>query len=169
MGRSTKLQASENRERIIQVASSMYRAQGIGMTGISDVMKAAGMTQGGFYRHFASKDDLVVEACNYAFGQALMNWSQVANDASSKALDPLSAIVRYYLSDKPPNLTCPMIAFGQEVARRNQSDPLRLAFTVGAHRLLEVLRTASPSSSSSEVERTLHEMVGAKMLALATS
>ena len=55
MGRSNRSQADENRARILQVVSGLFRAHGVEAVGIADVMKAAGMTQGGFYKHFPSK------------------------------------------------------------------------------------------------------------------
>ena len=71
MGRSSRSQASANRVRIVEVASGLFRAHGIEAVSISDVMKAAGMTQGGFYKHFASKDALAAEACELAFTKAV--------------------------------------------------------------------------------------------------
>ena len=67
MGRSSRSQANANRVRIVEVASGLFRAHGIEAVSISDIMKAAGMTQGGFYKHFASKDALAAEACELAF------------------------------------------------------------------------------------------------------
>jgi AcrR family transcriptional regulator len=69
--RSSRSQASANRVRIVEVASGLFRAHGIEAVSISDVMKAAGMTQGGFYKHFASKDALAAEACELAFTKAV--------------------------------------------------------------------------------------------------
>lgn len=62
MGRSSRQQADANRARIVEIASGLFRARGIEAVSIGDVMKAAGLTQGGFYRHFASKDALAAEA-----------------------------------------------------------------------------------------------------------
>lgn len=169
MGRSTKFQAGENRARIVEIASGLFRAQGIDVTGIADIMKAAGMTQGGFYKHFESKEALAAEACDHAFQQSARTWSQVASEASSKMLDPMEAIVSYYGADKPLSLTCPLIAFSREVARRHQGDPLKQAYVEGVSRFLAVLETASPGLSRHDARRILHQMVGSKMLDLAAS
>ena len=61
--RVTREQAAAHRERIVQVASTLFRKHGFDGIGVADIMKAAGLTHGGFYGHFASKDDLAAEAC----------------------------------------------------------------------------------------------------------
>src|SRR5262249_36398535 len=61
--RKSKLEAAETRRRIVKTAAAEFRRKGIRSTGLSDVMATAGLTHGGFYRHFASKDELVAEAC----------------------------------------------------------------------------------------------------------
>ena len=67
MGRSTKEQADANRRRIVAAAGNLFRSRGYDAVGIADVMKAAGMTQGGFYKHFASKEALAAEAWSEGF------------------------------------------------------------------------------------------------------
>ena len=61
--RVSRLQAAENRERILEVATRLFRERGIDGIGLDDLMKAAGLTHGGFYGHFKSKEDLVAQAC----------------------------------------------------------------------------------------------------------
>ncbi len=60
--KKSKLEAAETRRRIVKTAAAEFRRNGIHATGLSDVMAAAGLTHGGFYRHFDSKDQLVAEA-----------------------------------------------------------------------------------------------------------
>ncbi|MBV8509146.1 MAG: TetR family transcriptional regulator, partial [Xanthobacteraceae bacterium] len=64
----SKIEAAETRRRIVKTAAAEFRRKGINATGLNDVMAAAGLTHGGFYRHFASKDQLVAEACAAALG-----------------------------------------------------------------------------------------------------
>ena len=71
--KKSKLEAAETRRRIVKTASAEFRRNGIHATGLSDVMAAAGLTHGGFYRHFDSKDDLVAEACAAAMEPAAEN------------------------------------------------------------------------------------------------
>ncbi len=60
--RVSRQKAAENRERIIDAAGALFRAKGFGGVGLADIMKAADLTHGGFYGHFASKDDLAAQA-----------------------------------------------------------------------------------------------------------
>jgi TetR/AcrR family transcriptional repressor of nem operon len=69
MGRVSQAQAQENRQRVVATASRMFREKGTGVS-VADLMKAVGLTHGGFYKQFASKEDLVDEAIAHAFGEA---------------------------------------------------------------------------------------------------
>ena len=64
--RKSRIEAAKTRERIVTAAAAEFRQHGIAATGLADLMKAAGLTHGGFYRHFESKDQLVAEACSAA-------------------------------------------------------------------------------------------------------
>ena len=135
MGRSSRSQADNNRARIVEVASGLFRAHGVEAVGIADVMKVAGMTQGGFYRHFASKDGLVAEACTLGFQKAAENWRRVAQDAVQDGRDVAEALTAYYLAPKSPEMTCPMIALAPDAARRPSDDPLHQAYVAGVRGL----------------------------------
>src|SRR6266567_7519086 len=69
--RKSRIEAAKTRERIVTAAAAEFRQHGIAATGLADLMKAAGLTHGGFYRHFASKDQLVAEAVAQAVEQAI--------------------------------------------------------------------------------------------------
>src|ERR1700740_58096 len=69
--RKSKQEAVETRRRIVKAAAAKFRQNGIGGTGLSDLMAAAGLTHGGFYRHFDSKDQIVAEACAAAAKSAI--------------------------------------------------------------------------------------------------
>ncbi|CAM5490265.1 hypothetical protein SALBM217S_05044 [Streptomyces griseoloalbus] len=71
MPRITKEEKARNRQNIVEAAGRMFRARGIDAVGIADLMKEAGLTHGGFYNHFASKDDLAAEVCNASFAASL--------------------------------------------------------------------------------------------------
>ena len=64
--RKSRQEAAKTRQRIVSAASSEFRRNGIVATGLSDLMSAAGLTHGGFYKHFESKDQLIAEACTAA-------------------------------------------------------------------------------------------------------
>ena len=169
MGRSSRSQADENRVRILQVASGLFRAHGVEAVGIADVMKAAGMTQGGFYKHFPSKDALAAEACALAFEGAAENWRRVARDAATDGRNVAAAIADYYVAPKPPGMTCPMIAFAPDAARRGSDDPLHRTFSDGVRGLFDTFSELAEGAASPEAEdrlRTLFAaMIGSNMLA----
>ena len=80
--RKSKQEAAATRQRIIKAAAAAFRKNGIAGTGLSDLMAAAGLTHGGFYRHFDSKDQIVAEACTAA-AESLVE--QLAASASRKS------------------------------------------------------------------------------------
>ena len=67
-------QAALNRERIVEVAAKLFREKGYDGIGVADLMKNAGLTHGGFYGHFASKEDLMIEASELALKKSLAGW-----------------------------------------------------------------------------------------------
>ena len=168
MGRSSRRQADDNRARIVEVASGLFRAHGIEAVGIADVMKAAAMTQGGFYRHFPSKEALAAEACVFAFTNAAENWRRVAGDAVRDGRNVAAAITDYYLALKAPEMTCPMVALAPG-AGRGPDDALYRAYNQGVRGLVETFsELASENGCAAEEDRlkTLFAaMVGSNMLA----
>ena len=69
-------QAAQNRERIVEAAARLFRERGFEGIGVADLMKEAGLTHGGFYGHFSSKDDLIAEASEHALAESLAVWSE---------------------------------------------------------------------------------------------
>jgi len=67
-------QFAENRQRILDVAGRLFREQGFDGIGVADLMKAAGLTHGGFYGHFKSKDDLVAQSCTKVLSGSANGW-----------------------------------------------------------------------------------------------
>jgi TetR/AcrR family transcriptional repressor of nem operon len=169
MGRSSRRQADNNRARIVEAASGLFRAHGIEAVGIADVMKAAGMTQGGFYKHFPSKDALAAEACELAFAKAAENWRRVAQDAAGDGRDVARAIAAYYLAPKSPEMTCPMIALAPDAAHRTPDDPVHRAYSDGVRGLFNTFAELAAADGFPAVENRLRmlfaAMVGSNMLA----
>src|ERR671922_2939806 len=93
--RVSRVQAAENRQTVINTASRLFRERGFDGIGLKDLMKVAGLTQGAFYKQFASKDDLAVQASKRALESASRRWSAAAQ-ANPK--DPLAAVIAFYLS-----------------------------------------------------------------------
>jgi TetR/AcrR family transcriptional repressor of nem operon len=131
--RKSREEAAQTRRRIVEVAAREFRKNGIVATGINDLMKAAGLTHGGFYKHFESKDQLVAEACAAAVD---------ATTASSgmEAQPTINAAVAAYLSTghrDDPASGCPLAAIGSELSRMHKKT--REAATEGFERLVAAL------------------------------
>jgi TetR/AcrR family transcriptional repressor of nem operon len=144
--RVSRQQAAENRERILDVATRLFRERGIDGIGLDDIMKAAGLTHGGFYGHFKSKEDLVAQACSRAVARMRQNWTNVVEQSTG---DPLEALAATYLTPKHRDGAgrgCPMAALGPEVAR--QSHTVRAAFTDELRPFLQYLTSIVRGNSN---------------------
>ncbi len=162
-------QAVENRERVLGVAAQLFRERGFDGVGLADIMKAAGLTHGGFYGQFSSKDDLLAQASTRAFEGGTAWWQQMAAETPDQ---PLQAISAAYLSTAhrdQPGQGCWVAALGSEVAR--QSAPVRRAVTEGIQAMAEMLAQWMPGrSKAAQREKALATyaaMVGALVLARA--
>src|ERR1044071_3432765 len=117
MMRVSRSQAAENRETVINVASRLFREHGFDGIGLKDLMEGAGLTQGAFYKQFASKEDLAAQASKRALESATERWS-AALAANPK--DPLGAVTAFYLSMEHRQAKadgCPIVALGADAAR----------------------------------------------------
>lgn len=162
-------QATENRERIVQVAAKLFRERGFDGIGVADLMKAAGLTHGGFYGHFASKECLAAEACSRALDASLQKWSSEAEKAPDEAF---SKIINNYLSEAHrdgPGTGCLIAALGSDVGR--QASPIRRVVTEGIHALVgQLMRLVPGKSKSARRRQALSDfaaMVGAVIIARA--
>lgn len=162
-------QAAENRERIVQVAAKLFRERGFDGIGVADLMKAAGLTHGGFYGHFASKEDLAAEASGRALDETLQTWSAMIERAPD---DAFSKIVNHYLSEghrDAPGKGCLMGALGSEVGR--QARPVRHAVTAGIEAFIgRFMQLVPGKSKTARRRRALADfaaMVGAVTIARA--
>lgn len=167
--RVSREKAAENRQRVVEVAGALFREKGFDGIGVADIMKGAGLTHGGFYGQFGSKDDLAAEAVAGALDDSVALWREHAAASSG---DPLGAIAGNYLSRRHcDNVAtgCPVAALGGDVAR--QPEAVRHAFTQGFEQLADVLSAAVPADSARQRrERTLAlmaQMAGAVILARA--
>jgi TetR/AcrR family transcriptional repressor of nem operon len=167
--RVSRKQADRNREHVIDVASRLFRERGFEGIGIADLMKEAGLTHGGFYGQFKSKEDLKVEASRRALSRNKDRWAQVLAETPS---DKLAALARFYLSDAHRDRRgegCALAALGGETPR--YSPELQAAFKNGVEGYLGLL-DGIMSASSGEDRRTrsiaaLSTMVGALVLSRA--
>lgn len=152
----SKEQVRENRMRIVETASKLFRERGFDGVGVAELMSAAGLTHGGFYKHFASKADLMAEAMSCGFTRS----------AESTADADLEKFVEYYLSRPHRDdmgKGCVMSALGADAAR--QSEPIRETFAVGIERQLAVL--GSENETRADLLDTMAHLVGALVLSRA--
>jgi TetR/AcrR family transcriptional regulator, transcriptional repressor for nem operon len=167
--RVSRQKAAETRERILEAAGTLFRARGFAGIGIADLMKAADLTHGGFYGHFASKDELVAEASRRTTARAAANWQRVVAEAPDK---PYAALVENYLSARhrdDPERGCAFAALSTDAARSGSA--VRQAFAEGLRPLIDILTNALPGFSKPAKRRkavaVMATMVGALTLARA--
>jgi TetR/AcrR family transcriptional regulator, transcriptional repressor for nem operon len=161
--RVSREKAAENRERIVEAASRLFREKGFDGAGVDAIMHAAGLTHGGFYGHFGSKDDLAAEAVTRAFGRSAEKQSRYAT---------LSDLVSGYLSERhcaDRANGCAIAALGADMAR--QSEGVRRGLTAYVRAQLDhftrLLRNGTRASRRRRAIATLAGMVGALTLARA--
>ena len=126
---------AENREKILSMAARSFRERGGDSSGIGTVMKKAGLTKGGFYRHFRSKDDLFVEAVARALDDTARGMVEIAKSAPEG--QALRAIIERYLSTghaNSPGMGCAFAALGPELARKPLSVRKRIEASREAYR-----------------------------------
>jgi TetR/AcrR family transcriptional repressor of nem operon len=164
--RVSRIQAAENRQTVIDEASRLFRERGFDGIGLKDLMKAAGLTQGAFYKQFASKEDLAVEASRRALEGASRRWSDAA---AKNPDDPLGAVIAFYLSGDHREEKmdgCPIVALGADAAR--QGSGMKAAFEEGIKAHLDVLGRfiagTGDEASRGKAMAILATMVGAVTL-----
>ena len=168
--RVSRERAAENRDRIIDVASRLFRERGFDGIGVAGLMQAAGLTHGGFYGHFESKCDLEAQACARALARSIERWEALT---ASAAEAPLDALLDSYLSGRHRDGTgegCIFAALAADVAR--QGNPtLRHRFTEGLRASLDALARLVPGrTKAARREQALVRlagMIGALVLARA--
>ncbi|WP_055046993.1 TetR/AcrR family transcriptional regulator [Devosia sp. A16] len=154
-------QATKNRAHVVETAGAEFRKHGFDGIGVADLMRAAGLTHGGFYNSFASKDALAAEAVGRVFAETTERLRRHALAAA----DPYAAMVRFYLSPQHRDAVesgCAIAALSQEAARG--SSELRTAFEAGIAAYLELIVELG-GVSRSEAMGIYATMVGALSLA----
>ena len=169
--RVSRIQAAENRQTVINVASRLFRERGFDGIGLKDLMEGAGLTQGAFYKQFESKEDLAAQASRRALESASERWSAAIAENPD---DPLGAVIAFYLSagHREEKLDgCPVVALGSDAAR--QGTGVKAAFEEGIKAYLEVLGPLLPKTDGEDSNRkamvVLSTMVGAMTLARAVN
>ena len=163
---------AQNHENILAVAARSFRERGGDSSGIGTVMKKVGLTKGGFYRHFKSKDDLFVEAVVRAFDQMGRGMVEVASSAPEG--QALRAIIENYLSVRhasSPGTGCVLSALGPELARKPLSVRKRIEASLEAYRerLLPFVPGRTREEKLGKYRLLFPSMVGVLMMARVVS
>lgn len=165
--RKSRADAEESRRRIVEVASRLYREHGFNGVGVADIMEAAGMTHGGFYRHFTSKEELIAAAIAEAF--SIRRTRMDALDQDNFAQD----YIRMYLAPghvERPGSGCPIPALGSEAIHVGKG--VGEVFTDGIEETVARLANSldgTPAERRKGALRLLAELVGAIVIARASA
>jgi TetR/AcrR family transcriptional regulator, transcriptional repressor for nem operon len=165
--RVTRKQAAANRDKVLDVAGTLFRERGFDGIGVADIMKRAGLTHGGFYGQFASKDNLAAETTARVLGNP--RWQE---RLTGKANPSFAEVIRAYLSPRhrdDPGTGCLMSAVGSDAARQPRA--VRRAFTDGFRVRLDAwLKLVPGRSVAARREKalvTMATLVGALILSRA--
>ncbi len=153
-------------ERIVETAARALRREGFDGVGVADIMKEAGLTHGGFYAHFASRDALLVEALERASEESARNIARVARAQGSSAFQQL---VTAYLSEdhvKSVESGCPVAALVSEMPR--QAAEVRKAASRSVRDLVAAVQSTAELDAS-EAAVIASQLIGAIQLARALS
>ncbi|MFJ5363103.1 TetR/AcrR family transcriptional regulator [Pectobacterium sp. CHL-2024] len=173
MARVSKQQMERNREEIIQVSSQLFRERGLNGVSVNDLMAAAGLTHGGFYGHFASKDELAAIASRKALEDSGTRWQEMCQRADKHNLETL---VEHYLSPAHRDGAkdgCALTALANDIARESADKPVHDVYLSGVKAMLD--RLESLSTIEDKEQRKQHALAqfallsGALALARATA
>ncbi|NGO75484.1 TetR/AcrR family transcriptional regulator [Streptomyces sp. YC504] len=165
MGRVSQAQAQENRRRVVETASRLIREQGTHVS-VADLMKAAGLTHGGFYKQFASKEELVDEATAHAFAELARRYEGGLDRHAGGRDAAQRALIDTYLSvehrDSPAD-GCPVAALATDIARDGAGEEARRVYAQGVGEFADFLATEDQDGTA-----RLCTLFGALVLSRAT-
>jgi TetR/AcrR family transcriptional repressor of nem operon len=171
MPRVSRAEAQQHRQQVIDHTSRLIREKGADQVSVPQAMAAAGLTHGGFYRHFSSKDDLVVQALQAAFTERREAMDRLAEAAPSGQSGRAEFLARY-LSDlhrDTPGGGCAAAALAADAARAEPGTPIRTAFTEGLRDLVDGFRQlGGDADDRGTALAELSSLVGAILLARAS-
>jgi TetR/AcrR family transcriptional repressor of nem operon len=160
--RQSREEKARTHDRIVDTAAARIREAGLEGPGVAEIMQAAGLTHGGFYKHFGSRADLVAEAADRAFAKS----NDAVTGVIDGAPDPLAAFVDWYVSAEhrdDPATGCPVVALGGDAGRA--SDRVRDAYARQVERYLAMLERLLGNREKATV--ALSTLVGSLTLARA--
>jgi len=167
MSRTPNSRKEETHERIVDAAARAIHRHGYSGVGVADVMKEAGLTHGGFYAHFDSREALLVEALERAGRQSLAV-TRGAKLRAGKGVSAFRSLVETYLADDhlaSLETGCPVAALGCDMPR--QSKIVREASAVWVQRLIAAVRSTLPAAPRATASVVAGTLVGSLQLARA--
>lgn len=158
----------KTRERILHAAALAFREQGIEQTSVADVMRRAGLTHGGFYAHFRSKDELVAQTVRHASDEVSKIFGSPHGDENDSGLLEITAAYLSLPHMMHPERGCPIAALGTELLRSDQK--VKDVVSRETYARLEKLYDKTSSEESPDVRRrqaagALACMLGGQILA----
>jgi len=168
MSRTPNSRKEDTHERILDVAARAIRRHGYAGVGVADVMKEAGLTHGGFYAHFDSRDALLVEALERAARDSADALTRAVERRAAKGVSAFRALVEGYLADEhlaSLETGCPVAALACDMPR--QSDAVRAASATRVRRLVSGVRSTLPHAPRAAASVVAGTLVGTLQLARA--
>jgi len=168
MARPANTRKEETHERIVEAAARAIRRHGYAGLGVADVMKDAGLTHGGFYAHFESRDALLVEALERAGRESADSVARSTALRAAKGISPFRALVDAYLADRhlvSMDSGCPVAALGSDMPR--QSDLVREASAQRVRRLIDRVNASLPETHRAAASVVTGTLVGSLQIARA--
>jgi TetR/AcrR family transcriptional repressor of nem operon len=168
MGHSQAEKAA-SRERVLRMAARKVRAEGVTRPGITDLMKEAGLTHGGFYKHFTSRDDLISQAAALALAEGAAKMERAAR---KDAQEPRSGLIDSYLSKQhrdAPGAGCALVTLGAAAGRGDQR--FKEAYEQQVRAYLDLIAGLDDTSEEARAEAmlVLSALVGAMLMSRAVA
>jgi TetR/AcrR family transcriptional repressor of nem operon len=170
--RISKEESEANRGRVLAAAARLFREKGVDGIAVVDLMREAGLTHGGFYNHFQSKEELAAAAFGTAFAAAIAGLQgKIAKAGPRGRRQALEHYVERYLARETrdrPALSCPMATLGTDAVRHGAA--LKAEFAAGVRRYLDLFAELMPSKDARrrrEAIATLSTLIGALTLSRA--
>lgn len=176
MPRVSRAKAQAHHDQVLDTAAQVFRERGFDGVTVAELMAAVGLTHGGFYGHFASKEALMTQAFERAMEQNHLRWREL-NEGQEEPERARRKYIASYLSkdhrDRPGG-GCPMAALAGDVARNVEDSELRSVFAAAVQRWVERLTNLQPKGNGTKAKRRkqalleLSALIGAITLARAT-
>ncbi|WP_280363272.1 TetR/AcrR family transcriptional regulator [Nocardia wallacei] len=172
MPRTTRAQAESHRRQVLDAAAARVRERGTAAVTVPEVMAAAGLTHGGFYRHFDSKEDLIAQACTAAYTEKIREMDEIRGDSADGAAARRAFIGRYLSAAHrdAAGRGCGIAALAGDIGRAGSDSPLRAAYLDGIRNMLgKLAEYGEHPADDRAVLVELSVMAGALLLSRATA